>query len=58
VFEIVERIRQTPIRFLRDEDETARQELEMILDSLSLGRTNQMIRGYSYFSHLANLAED
>ena len=58
MFEIVERIRQTSIRFLRGEDETARQELEMILDSLSPGRTNQMIRGYSYFSHLANLAED
>ena len=58
VFEIVERIRQTSIRFHRDEDEAARKELETILNSLSRGRTNQIIRAYSYFSHLANLAED
>ena len=58
VFEIVERIRQTSIRFHRDEDQAARQELETTLNSLSRGRTNQIIRAYSYFSHLANLAED
>lgn len=58
VFEIVERIRQTSIRFHRDEDKAARKELETTLNSLSRGRTNQIIRAYSYFSHLANLAED
>ena len=58
VFEIVERIRQTSIRFHRDEDEVARRELETTLNSLSRGRTNQIIRAYSYFSHLANIAED
>ncbi|MEZ0169308.1 phosphoenolpyruvate carboxylase [Microvirga sp. TS319] len=58
VFEVVERIRQTSIRFHRDEDEAARRELETTLNSLSRGRTNQIIRAYSYFSHLANLAED
>jgi phosphoenolpyruvate carboxylase len=57
-FDIVERIRQTSIRFHRDEDEVARRELETILNSLSRGRTNQIIRAYSYFSHLANIAED
>jgi len=57
-FEIVERIRQTSIRFHRDEDEAARRELETILNSLSRGRTNQIIRAYTYFSHLANIAED
>ncbi|WP_243370578.1 phosphoenolpyruvate carboxylase [Microvirga solisilvae] len=58
VYEIVERIRQTSIRFHRDEDEAARKELETILNSLSRGRSNQIIRAYSYFSHLANIAED
>lgn len=58
VYEIVERIRQTSIRFHRDEDEVARKDLETILNSLSRGRTNQIIRAYSYFSHLANIAED
>ena len=58
VFDIVERIRQTSIRFHRDEDEGAQRELQTTLNSLSRGRTNQIIRAYSYFSHLANLAED
>jgi phosphoenolpyruvate carboxylase len=58
VYEIVEHIRRTSIRFHRDEDEAARQELETTLNSLSRGRTNQIIRAYSYFSHLANIAED
>jgi phosphoenolpyruvate carboxylase len=58
VFDIVERIRQTSIRFHRDEDQTARRDLETTLDSLSRGRSNQIIRAFSYFSHLANIAED
>ena len=52
VFDIVERIRQTSIRFHRDEDEGAQRELQTTLNSLSRGRTNQIIRAYSYFSHL------
>src|SRR5947209_13758301 len=35
VFDIVERIRQTSVRFHRDEDRVARRELENILDNLS-----------------------
>jgi phosphoenolpyruvate carboxylase len=35
VFDLVERIRQTSIRFHRDEDKLARRELETILDSMS-----------------------
>ncbi len=56
--DIVERIRQTSIRFHREEDEGAQRELQTTLNSLSRGRTNQIIRAYSYFSHLSNLAED
>jgi phosphoenolpyruvate carboxylase len=57
-FGTVERIRQTSIRFHRDEDNAARGELEAILDALSPGTTIQIIRAFSYFSHLANIAED
>ena len=39
VFDLVERIRQTSIRFHRDEDKQARRELEAILDSMSTGQT-------------------
>src|SRR5918993_709277 len=58
VYDIVERIRQSSIRFHRDEDQAARAELEATLNSLSRGRTTQIIRAFSYFSHLANIAED
>src|SRR2546429_4688609 len=58
VFDLVERIRQASIRFHRDEDKLARRELEAILDSMSTSDTVQIVRAFSYFSHLANIAED
>ncbi len=58
VFDLVERIRQTSIRFHRDDDKPARQELETILDRMSTAETVRIVRAFSYFSHLANIAED
>ena len=58
VFDLVERIRQTSIRFHRDEDRLARRELENILDGMSTSETVRIVRAFSYFSHLANIAED
>jgi phosphoenolpyruvate carboxylase len=58
VFDLVERIRQTSIRFHRDEDRQARSELEQILDGMSISKTVLIVRAFSYFSHLANIAED
>ena len=58
VFDLVERIRQTSIRFHRDEDKLARRELETILDGMSTSDTVRIVRAFSYFSHLANIAED
>ncbi|MCC4116399.1 phosphoenolpyruvate carboxylase [Aromatoleum toluclasticum] len=58
VFGLIERIRQTSVRFRRDDDRAARQELEGILDALSREQTIQVARAFSYFSHLANIAED
>src|SRR6185295_6507602 len=58
IFDLVERIRQTSIRFHRDEDRLARRELETILDSMSTADTVRIVRAFSYFSHLANIAED
>lgn len=57
-FEIVERIRRSSIAFHRDNDAAARDELEGTLDRLSTDETMIVVRAYSYFSHLANLAED
>jgi phosphoenolpyruvate carboxylase len=58
IFDLVERIRQTSIRFHRDNDAPARNELESILNGLSSTQTIQILRAFSYFSHLANIAED
>ena len=57
-FELIERIRQTSVRFRRDDDLAARRELEGTLDALSREQTIQVVRAFSYFSHLANIAED
>lgn len=58
VFDLVERIRTTSIRFHRDDDKPARRELETILDGMSNAETVRIVRAFSYFSHLANIAED
>jgi phosphoenolpyruvate carboxylase len=58
VFAVVERIRQTSVRFHRDEDKAAQRELDATLDGLPPDRTIQIVRAFSYFSHLANIAED
>ncbi|MET0968345.1 MAG: phosphoenolpyruvate carboxylase, partial [Tardiphaga sp.] len=58
VFDLVENIRQTSVRFHRDEDRLARRELETILDAMSTAETVRIVRAFSYFSHLANIAED
>ena len=57
-FELVERVRQSSIAFRRDDDVDARRELERILDGLSREQTMTVVRAFSYFAHLANLAED
>ena len=58
VFDIVERIRQSSVRFRRDEDIAARRELAETLNSLPPSDALQIIRAFSFFSHLANIAED
>ncbi|HEY5307707.1 MAG TPA: phosphoenolpyruvate carboxylase, partial [Casimicrobiaceae bacterium] len=58
VFDLVERIRKTSIRFHRDDDKPARSELAAILDGMTIAETVRIVRAFSYFSHLANIAED
>lgn len=57
-FDLVERIRQTAIRFHREQDPEARQELDTILNKLSNKATVAVVRAFSYFSQLSNIAED
>ena len=57
-FELVENIRQTAIRFHRDQDPKARDELDSILNQLSDKDSLPVVRAFSYFSLLSNIAED
>jgi phosphoenolpyruvate carboxylase len=58
VFDVVETIRQTAVRFRREDDPEAGRELTDLLAKLSREETNSVVRAFSYFSHLANIAED
>ncbi len=58
IFEFIERIRQTALRFHRDADDTARKELQTIISGLPDDQAIRIIRAFGYFSHLANIAED
>ena len=61
VYARVEAIRQTAIRFRRAEAGDApaiRGELSALMNELSIAHTLDVVRAFSYFSHLANLAED
>ncbi|WP_332877538.1 phosphoenolpyruvate carboxylase [Massilia sp. S19_KUP03_FR1] len=58
VFDVVETIRQTAVRFRRDDDPAAGVELTALLHQLSRNQTISVVRAFSYFSHLANIAED
>jgi phosphoenolpyruvate carboxylase len=57
-FELVERIRKLSVAFRRDADPEADKALKSLLKSLSGEQTVSVIRAFTYFSHLANLAED
>ncbi|MBN9370574.1 MULTISPECIES: phosphoenolpyruvate carboxylase [unclassified Hydrogenophaga] len=57
-FELIERIRQLSVAFRRDDDRSADKSLKKLLKSLSADQTVSVIRAFTYFSHLANLAED
>ena len=57
-FELVERIRKLSVAFRRDADHEADRALKTLLKSLSGAQAVSVIRAFTYFSHLANLAED
>ncbi|TYQ18617.1 UNVERIFIED_ORG: phosphoenolpyruvate carboxylase type 1 [Zoogloea ramigera] len=58
VFAVVETIRQTAVRFRREDDTAAANELDGMLKILTREQTITVVRAFSYFSHLANIAED
>jgi len=58
VFDLVEKIRQIALRFRRNQDIDAKRELEALLNELELDSGIAVIRAFSFFSQLANIAED
>ena len=57
-FDLVERIRQLSVAFRLKRDADAGRTLTRVLKNLSNDQTVSVIRAFSYFSHLANIAED
>nr|MDA8108676.1 phosphoenolpyruvate carboxylase [Betaproteobacteria bacterium] len=66
MLERVERIRQTAVAFRRAESgagpeagaHEVKAELESLLNALDIEQTLHVVRAFSYFSHLLNIAED
>ncbi|UXH80949.1 phosphoenolpyruvate carboxylase [Roseateles amylovorans] len=57
-YELVERVRQLSVAFRLKRDAQAGKQMDKLLKSLSGEQTVSVIRAFSYFSHLANIAED
>ena len=57
-FELIERIRTLSVAFRREADHEADKALKKLLKGLSGDQAVSVIRAFTYFSHLANLAED
>jgi phosphoenolpyruvate carboxylase len=57
-FERIETIRRLSIAFERDGDPEARRSLDTLLHGLTTDEAMSVLRAFTYFSHLANIAED
>ncbi|MDO9283787.1 MAG: phosphoenolpyruvate carboxylase [Aquabacterium sp.] len=57
-FELIERVRQLSVGYRLKKDASAGRVLDRLLKNLSADQTVSVIRAFSYFSHLANIAED
>ncbi|MDO5288033.1 MAG: phosphoenolpyruvate carboxylase [Pseudomonadota bacterium] len=58
IFQLVERIRRLSVAFRHQQDARVQQRLTAVLKRLSTAQAVSVIRAFTYFSHLANLAED
>ncbi|MGQ0749730.1 MAG: phosphoenolpyruvate carboxylase [Betaproteobacteria bacterium] len=57
-FSLVEDIRRTAVRYRRDGDHAAREALEGLLNALDHETAISVVRAFTFFSQLANIAED
>jgi phosphoenolpyruvate carboxylase len=58
VFDLIEQVRQLSVGYRLKSDAQAGRALDRLLKRLSDDHTVSVIRAFSYFSHLANIAED
>ena len=57
-FDLIERIRQLSVAYRLKHDASAGEKLDALLKTLTDRQAVRVIRAFSYFSHLANIAED
>ena len=57
-FDLIENIRQTAVRFHREQNPKIRHKLDRLLNQLGNRDTVQVVRAFSYLSQLSNIAED
>jgi phosphoenolpyruvate carboxylase len=57
-YQLIENVRRAAIRFRKTQDDRDRVQLEQTLDALSPSETLVVVRAFSYFSQLSNIAED
>ena len=58
VYGLVEQVRKLSVTFHRDANQKANRELSKLLKGLTSESAVKVLRAFTYFSHLANLAED
>jgi phosphoenolpyruvate carboxylase len=57
-YQLIENVRRAAVRFRKTRDERDGETLEQMLDALSPSETLAVVRAFSYFSQLSNIAED
>ena len=57
-YRLIENVRRAAVTFHRSQDDRDRVQLEHILDALSPSETLVVVRAFSYFSQLSNIAQD
>ncbi len=57
-YQLVESVRRAAVRFRKTQDDRDGERLEQMLDALTPGETLAVVRAFSYFSQLSNIAED
>ncbi|ACB33036.1 Phosphoenolpyruvate carboxylase [Leptothrix cholodnii SP-6] len=57
-FDLIERVRQLSVAYRFKQDANAGKTFDRLLKNLTVDQTVSVIRAFSYFSHLANIAED